>query len=433
MTDNKNNITKTLVWFVRADGEDMPTEANARLPRTGAQAYYLSTKNYKTIWWKSTYLHGEKRYYKKAFCKLSVNNNETLILLHSPVVYKKNISIRRIIYYWYLSKQFSKYAKKEEIPDIIISSYPSILLAFQAIKYAKKNDVPIILDLRDYWPDIFIRAFKNKGLSFAEILLYPLKRITSKMLSDADGLIGVNDDIVKWGVEKSKVYKIQNNFQTIFLGCPDPSLVISEKTREWLKETNINEEDWNICFIGSLRKTGLDLETCIKAIHSLHKKYSKIKLIVGGDGDDLKRLKNLANNSPEIVFAGWLDNNQINAVLHKSKIGMYCIQNTEDFINAFSNKAIQYLASGLPVITSLKGFSKDLLEKTGSGYYYKEGDQNELESIIEKMYLNHELYTEMSKKARALYEQQFALDIVNNQFEEFMLLTRKRYEEKNTK
>ena len=49
------------------------------------------------------------------------------------------------------------------------------------------------------------------------------------------------------------------------------------------------------------------------------------------------------------------------------------------------------------------------------------------------MYLNHELYTEMSKKARALYEQQFALDIVNNQFEEFMLLTRKRYEEKNTK
>lgn len=53
------------------------------------------------------------------------------------------------------------------------------------------------------------------------------------------------------------------------------------------------------------------------------------------------------------------------------------------FLNAFSNKTIEYLTYGLPVLFSLNGVSGKLLSDRGAGFVYNTVD--ELASYIKRL------------------------------------------------
>lgn len=103
-----------------------------------------------------------------------------------------------------------------------------------------------------------------------------------------------------------------------------------------------------------------------------------------------------------------------------SKCGLYCMNDTEDFRDAFSNKAIQYLSAGLPVITSLSGFSKTYIEKGKIGIYYKAGDWKNCSEQIEKIYLNDVLRNTMAENAYKQYQMKYNINIINEQWEDYI-------------
>ncbi len=413
-------MEKLNIWLIK-EGETLPVTENARLMRTGMMAKYLAQQRHNVVWWSSTYAHGIKKYINCGQKEFFVSDNEKLILLHSNIVYKKNMSLKRALYQKMIAEEFRKQSQYQTKPDVIVCSWPLISFAREAVRYGKENHVPVIIDIRDQWPDIYDRIFPEVIRKYCRWMLVPMKLSAKNILKSADGITGITMHILEWGCRYAGREPGKND-RCIFLGNETVSLSVleMEKMKHFWEKYDINENTWNICFFASLENRGFDLDTVIKAVIKISKKFKNIRFIIGGEGGDKNRFMSLAADSPNIIFTGWLDNLQMNSLMKLSKLGIYCMRNRDDFKDTFSNKAIQYLSAGIPVLNALQGFAKHYLYETKAGLTYRENDVDDCAEKIEKLYLNEDLRRSMGLNAKKEFDIKYESRIVNKQYEEYI-------------
>lgn len=409
------------VWILK-EGEPLPCDDNPRLMRMGMLAEYLAEKGHQVVWWSTTFIHGSKTYRCREQRELDIRENEKLVLLHSKVCYQKNVSLSRIRYHRILAKEFAKNTVRFEKPDIILCSYPTVQFAKEALKYGKKHNVPVILDARDLWPDIFTRAFPAKLEWLGKIGILPLQIQAKRAFRRADAITGVVPSILEWGLRKAG--RPANGYdRVIFIGYkPDQwenDAQRDEAMAEWRKY-DVTPDTWNICFFGTMSNASVDMETCIQAVKEMSKEYPDIRLVLGGAGDGLERYKKKADGNKSIVFPGWLGKKQIQSMLELSKAGIYPVHNLMDCKDTFSNKLIGYMAGGLPVLSSLTGFSKTYIEKYDIGLTYEEGNPDSCRKAIEALYYHEQDRAVKAKNSYERFQKDFHSEIVNRQFEELM-------------
>lgn len=420
-------MKKLNIWLIK-EGEALPIAQNARLMRMGALAKYLAEHGHKVTWWTSTFIHGQKEYIYYGCKEIDVSENERLILLHSPIAYKKNISARRILYHKLLAVNFLRISPNCKKPDIILCAWPTPQFAKAALKYGKRRKIPVVIDIRDLWPDIFERVFPEKFRFLGKIMLCPLKYSTGKIMSAAAGIVGKEDRSLQWGCDYAGRRERETD-KRIFIGGSYP--VIDRKELDesliWWRGQNVLKENWNICFFSTLSEKSLDLETVIRAVNVLREKYPLIHLIIGGKGDGENYYRSLAADMPNIHFAGWLNQEQMNSLMAISKCGVYCLRNTEDFKDTFTNKAVQYLSGGLPLINSLTGFARGFIETNHIGMNYEEGNIRNCAEVIETMYRDEKSRKLMSEMALDVFGNYFEENVVNSQFENYLCMMVKEY------
>lgn len=417
MAVEKQRLT---IWLIK-EGEDLPVSPKARLMRVGMLADYLSAQGHEVIWWSSSFNHGNKKYYCNHTTEHQMNANETIVMLHSNVSYKKNISLSRIRYHQLLAKEFKKQAEKKKCPDIILCAWPTSQFAGEAVRYGQEHNVPVILDVRDFWPDIFVRAFPKKMQKLASLALIPMKASAARTFKKATGITGMGEPAVEWGCRYAGRRPGKND-TSIFIGNEKISLTddVYQANVSWWRGLNVTPDTWNICLFSSLSKQALDLETVIQAVIKLSDKYPDIRLVIGGKGDAAEYLQTISEESQNIVFAGWLNRDQMNSLMKMSKCGVYCRKNTEDFKDAFANKAVQYLAGGLPILNSLTGFARTFIEEHQIGLTYIENDVENCAELISQLYEDEVARAQMASNALDVFESTFEASIVNKQFENYI-------------
>ncbi|MBI4419811.1 MAG: glycosyltransferase, partial [Gemmatimonadetes bacterium] len=143
-------------WLITV-GEPLPLPGQrTRLLRTGRLALALVRRGHQVTWWTSTFDHFAK-------AGLDVDDVERLSaglelrFLHG-IPYDRNVSVRRLVNHWQLARGFRRRALEIAPPDVILCSFPTVELCWQATRYARRKGVPILIDVRDLWPDIFLSA-----------------------------------------------------------------------------------------------------------------------------------------------------------------------------------------------------------------------------------------------------------------------------------
>lgn len=408
------------IWLIK-EGEPLPCDDNPRLMRTGMLAEYLQKAGHQVTWWTSTFFHQTKAY---RYDKVTVEDREDLgriVLLHSKVVYKKNISFQRIIYFKILGKQFYRAALKEERPDIIVCSYPSMEFAAQAVKFGKAQGVPVIIDVRDMWPDIFVRGIPAKLRFIAPIILKPFYKKSEKIFGQADAIVGAMEILIEWAKSRGKRKENGNNY-LIPIGYSKAQLSdreLEEEGRKWT-EYGINRTGWNICYIGLLNAEVLDMMSVLKGFKRFHEQHPETRLVLCGQGNLYNELKKYESVDSGIIVPGWINRKQILCLLSMSNIGLYPFRNTLEFRDAFGNKVIEYMANGLPVLSCLEGYSKKYFEKYKCGQYYVEGNENSFLERLEYCYSHTDEMKIMAQNAKACFLEQFDSEVLNARYEEII-------------
>jgi glycosyltransferase involved in cell wall biosynthesis len=398
------------IWLITI-GEPLPIDgANDRLHRSGMLANLLVSKGHEVVWWTSTFDHARKKQRFNIDTSIEINNCFTIRLLHS-IEYKKNMSINRIVNHYMIARKFSRLARLESQPDIILCSFPTIELSLVATRYGKERNVPVVIDVRDLWPDVIIDLFPKKIKWLVKAALFVFFKNTRKVFRECTSIIGVSDGYLQWGL--SYAGRKRNINDAVFPLCYRKPIVTDNQIKDArfaLKNIGVDSSKIICWFIGMFGKT-YNLSTVIDAAHQLDNQgINNVQFVLSGDGENYSKWFKQAQGLSNVVFTGWVDFPQIAYLMSITDIGLAAY--AEGAPQGLPNKIFEYLCAGVPILSSLKGETEVLLTKYRCGLTYNASDA---EDFLEKLFIlinDKDLRKKMSSNSESLFRSCFSTDEV---------------------
>lgn len=140
----------------------------------------------------------------------------------------------------------------------------------------------------------------------------------------------------------------------------------------------------------------------IQAFKLLSGRYENARLVIVGDGNEKKSLEDLVRGlgiENKVEFAGVVSHENVSGYYQKADIFVLPSLN-----EGMSNVMLEALASGLPVVATDTGGTKELLTDGINGFVVKMKDADDLAEKIEKLILDTQLKNTMSLESRKLAE-----------------------------
>ena len=398
------------IWLITV-GEPLPTDgAKVRLLRTGILANMLESSGHHVVWWSSTMNHTAKKQRASEDTILTPTPRLQIRLLHA-VGYRRNISLRRLLNHRGVARKFTMYARREEEPDVILCSFPTLELSKAAIRYGNERGIPVILDVRDLWPDVFLELFPIKLRTLARTVLYGMFKDTRTVFDRSQSVVAVSQKYLEWGLRYAN--RARSSYDRVFpLGYERPSVTDVERQRAQSRVTACGVDPSKvICWFVGVFGWTYDLETVIDAARRLPSpERDRVQFVFSGDGDYRRAWMACSSGLDSVVFTGWVDAAELAYLAEVSSIGLAAY--TAAAPQGLPNKIFEYMAAGLPILSSLRGETESLLEKHFCGLSYEAGDCHSFLQALLRLARDTDLRKRMGRNGKELFEEQFSTERV---------------------
>ena len=320
------------------------------------------------------------------------------------------------------------FSKKYWKPDIIIASSPHPLTMMAGLKIAKKFGVPCVCEVRDFWPEVFFYggAVKERGL-LGRMLLRGERKIYEK----ADRLLflkeGDHTYITdrKWDIENGG--KIDMSKCSYVNNGVDLELFEKRIKNSEYEDSDLNSGRFNVVYCGTIRPVNN-----IDMLLDVAKLIPDVNFLIYGTGNCVDALKSRIENESiqNVVLKGYVENKNVPTVLSKSSLNILNYSGTAYNWSRgnSSNKLFEYLASGKPVLSTVK-MGYDIIERYDCGYSVEECTAKNIAALIKKVQSLPEYeYKKMCDNARRAAED-FDIPILAQRYMDVLEETRKNYKE----
>jgi glycosyltransferase involved in cell wall biosynthesis len=341
------------------------------------QARALAARGHGVTWWTAGFNHHNKRHRARGWEERD-GGGYTIRLVPVPS-YRRNISIRRLWFERTFARRVLDRGRRLPRPDVILAADPPQFCGAAGRKLAAFHRVPLVLDCFDLWPELFVNAAPRALRSLVSLAVQPLRSMRRRNLEAASLVIAVAD-----AYRDVLLREGARNAITIPIGV-DPTV---------LRAPREPHARLTLVYAGSLGEH-YDLATLLEAIRGID-----ADLVIAGQGPAEERLRRIA--PANVRFAGVLGPDELRRVYASADIGL--APYVAASIVALPTKLFDYLAAGLPVITSLD------IDLFGAGTRYASGNAASLRDAIARVAANREAMSEAANKAseqfdaRVLYE-----------------------------
>src|SRR5438309_1651100 len=135
--------------------------------RVGMLAERLASAGHDVTWWTSTFDHVAKLQRFSEDSTERVAGNYRIELLHAPG-YASNHSLARVRHHRYSAAAFARRAAGAIAPDLVYCCIPTLEVTEAALGYATALGIPTVVDVRDLWPDVYLRPVIATARSMLE-------------------------------------------------------------------------------------------------------------------------------------------------------------------------------------------------------------------------------------------------------------------------
>jgi len=407
-----------IVWILK-DAEPLPLKPGQRALRAGLLAQELGRRGHQVVWWTSTFSHHLKRFIFEADTRLELMPNVTLLALDVGR-YRRNISFARLVHHRRLGRRFQELAAGEPSPDLIVSALPIIDFPFQAAHYAAARRIPLLVDVRDPWPDVF--ADKSPALlrPLVRWLTWTERRRAAHSLASAAALTAVSKGFLRWalklagrsqGAQDAVFYLGHSGFEAAGREPPLPSELATQLSRKLV-----------FTFVGTFGHS-YEVELIARAAQHFHTHRPDVVFVLVGDGHQRKTLRQTYAELPNLILTGWLDTREIAAVLALSQVGLVPCRSLPDTV---PNKPFEYLAAGLPLISSLQGEMAEIIETHGLGLSYRAGDLGGFIQAVDRVWRDRGALARWSTNANKAFAEKFSASRIYPDFASHVELLHER-------
>lgn len=306
-------------------------------------------------------------------------------------------------FFFGLLKISKGYAKQYGKPDVIMGSSAHPLTSIAGILVAGRFHVPAIVEVRDLWPEAIFSFGKVKMNSLIGRLLSAGEKW---MYVHADAIVftkeGDVDHIKEMGwdtehggkIDLKKCHYVNNGVK-----LKDYYESIG---KDVLDDPDLADDSFKVVYTGTIRpvnNVGNLLDTA-----KLMKDVPDVKFLIFGGGSELAMLKKRAEDEQihNVVFKGFVEKKYIPYILSRSSVNIlnYSQAQYNWSRGNSSNKLFEYMASGKPIISTVKmGYC--ILEKYQCGLSLEECTPQALADMIRKIHdMPKETYAQMAQNAR---------------------------------
>lgn len=399
------------IWLV------VPYEPVPSIDKTGRQLRYgilanELAKNFKNniTLWTSDFDHVRKKNRFGFTTNHSINSNYSIKFLFAGS-YPKNISLARIKHNVRLAKVFIDEIKENKSkPDLIICCMPTLELGEQVVKFANINHIPVIVDIVDIWPDVYLTAFPRITHSFLKLFLKSEYNRARKILHNSSSIIAVSETYLNWGLNLLKRDR-QHSDKIFPLGYASKILNSDEVIKckhNYLKSFKIRPDSFVVTFIGQFEKS-YDIETVIESA-----KYfsgdNRVLFILAGNGSKFLNAEVESKNLENVILPGWLNQTEISALMKLSSIGLAAYSSSA--LQTLPYKPFEYMSAGLPILSSLNGEFKKIIDENKIGRTYVASNVKSFCSEINWFLNNPGEVKNMSKRTSELFHNQYSIDVI---------------------
>lgn len=399
------------IWIVQTAEPLHCDKDNPRPMRAMNLSNFLEKHGFNVTIWSTVFYHQQKR---KRTVGREVSINKCLnIRLISSIGYKKNISIMRIIDHIQLAINFGitllKYTGRK--PDLLFIGFPPIGISFLACLWARAHGIPYILDVKDKWPEIFIRA----GVPIPTWVLQVLMCIPSMMarwsMKNANCVSSISPPFLEW----INIYSSRSSCSMMDFVFPLAAELPYPKNSE-LKDsisrfsnllTSASSDTKIIFFVGNMMRTTFNFDPIVIAASKAIEENKNWAFLLCGDGEAFCELENQTRNYPNVIMPGYITQADLIVFGNRADVAIAPIKNISDYLISYPNKFLDYLNLGLPVITSLNGIVGDLIKKNNLGSVYSENIPLDLYKKLEEHFEDKHMHSTQRKNIKYIWETQF--------------------------
>jgi glycosyltransferase involved in cell wall biosynthesis len=352
------------------------------------------------------------QYSSKKMSKVIYENIE-IIYLSNPFSYKKNF-ISRLFGFFYFSIASILAGLKSGKNDLVFATSTPLTIGIPGVFLSRFYRVPFVFEVRDLWPETLVAM----GLIKNKMVIRLLESFEHFIYSRASQIVGVTHGIcnklIKNRVDANKVTYIPHSSD---IENFDPQ----NGNGDFRKRFQL-ENKFILVFSGAHgMANGLDFVLHVAKNLTFDPDY--IFLLIG-DGKEKASLITKAKKMElaNVRFISPIPKSEMGSVLADANLGLMILQDLPLFHQtACPNKLFDYLASGLPVLVNFEGETRALVERNHAGIFVSPQEPSLAAKKIIELKTNPALLKTMSRNARKIATEQFAVDINSRKFEDVLL------------
>lgn len=322
----------------------------------------LAARGHDVTWFTAAFAHQSKEQRERGWERREIAPRFAIELVPTPR-YRRNISPGRLWFEYIFARRVRARGKTLPAPDVIVAADPPQFCGAAGRALARHHCAVLVIDCLDLWPELFVAAAPRALRWLVDAAVLPLRVLRRRNVRAASLAIAVADTyrlvIERDGARRSI---------TIPIGVDVDALASPAVTRA-------DDDALSLIYAGNLGEQ-YDLDTLLEAVDGM----PHVKLTIAGRGPAEERLRKRAATMSNVTFAGVVDAAELPRLYAAADVGVapYSAGSTV----ALPLKLFDYIAAGLPVITSLRGEAWQLLESIGDGIGYTPGNAASLRDAI---------------------------------------------------
>jgi len=362
--------------------------------------------------WSSDFFHQEKRHRFGCYEEVRISPQLQLNLLPSKG-YRRNIGLGRLTDHAQLALNLRRKLRTRIAPDVTFIGYPPIETASVMSKWLKRRDSPSLLDVKDQWPEFFVKILPGFLKPVGRMALFPYFLMASRTFRRVTGISSMASGFLDWSLANAK--RPRGESDGVFaLTSPEADISVAQHNaaRLWWDQNGVFEDDTaRFCFVGS-QSTAFDFETVIRAAENLTINKVDCEIVICGDGEMSASLAKRVQFVGNVRIVGWIDRPKIEVLAERSIAALAPYRNVQNFSLNIPNKVLDAFSLGIPLVTPLSGEVARLISEHYVGKIYEEGNSDSLAECLQQMIDDEDGTRLMGENAKELYESEFSYKLV---------------------
>ena len=299
--------------------------------------------------------------------------------------------------------------------DMIFATSTPLTIGIPAMALSKKLKIPFVFEVRDLWPEAPVQLGYIKNRLVKTSLFWLEKTIYEKAAHIICLSTGMAAGVAKLNIPSEKISVIPN--------LSDLELFSDKNIQYELRKKRIQDyglkEKFLLTHIGAMGEAnGLDyIINAAKILQTLDKNDT-IRIMIVGDGKVKNRLVEQVENDQltNILFVDMIKKEEVPTYLSMANVTITSFLPKPILATNSPNKFFDSMAAGIPIIVNSSGWTKEVVERYGIGYYVDPYHPYQLAELLLDLSTQKEKLAMMKEKIKIIAHENYDKELLSDRF-----------------